>query len=654
MFCLLVSLMLGGAVAAGVDSVLQFESVEGLGWKLERVRIELSSDEASAGGALFIGGLHAPAAQRPIQNLQIHCRRLRISRTRFFCGQGRFQIAGRRIADIGELALHHEEQAWTLRGNLQHMAVGELNPLLQVLLPDWPVATAAGMAQLQIELAGTDAGAVGGSLRLRVSDLGLATADSLLASEGLAGHIDLRFAQDPDGSDVSLNSELRAGYAYVDPVLHNYTQHPARLRLSGRWSPDTGRLHLNSLDWQQNDVIALQARGSLRPGPESALEDLHVVVAAATLPGLYSQFLEPYLAGTPLDQLDTAGSLHGRIRLEGGLLTDLHLELRELHVDDRQRRFAIYGLDGQLHWRASSTAELSALAWDGIYLGRMPFGRARWQFRTHGAEFTGAQPLRLSFFDGAITVDRFRASALDSGEPQVTFEAMLEPVSLSLFTSALGLPSFPGKIAGRLPPVEFSNRQLRVAGDLTAEAFGGALTISELVVDEPLGLVPRASASIRLRRLDLTQLTSVFDFGHIRGELDADVSNLELQAWRPTAFAARIYTSPGSTAAQQISQRAVNSISRVGGGGAVAALSSSFLRYFENFAYRRIGWSCVLRNGVCEMGGARPAKNDLGYIIVEGRGLPRINVVGHARRVSWNTLVTQLQGISRGDPPSVK
>jgi hypothetical protein len=42
-------------------------------------------------------------------------------------------------------------------------------------------------------------------------------------------------------------------------------------------------------------------------------------------------------------------------------------------------------------------------------------------------------------------------------------------------------------------------------------------------------------------------------------------------------------------------------------------------------------------------------KRGAGYLIVEGRGLPRIEVVGFRRTVDWPTLVTRLRDATEGD-----
>jgi hypothetical protein len=96
----------------------------------------------------------------------------------------------------------------------------------------------------------------------------------------------------------------------------------------------------------------------------------------------------------------------------------------------------------------------------------------------------------------------------------------------------------------------------------------------------------------------------------------------------------------------------VQDISKVGGAGLVAGLQTQVLKVFDDFGYARIGLSCVLRDNVCTMDGVGSAGG--GYIIVEGAGLPRIQVVGFRRRVDWPTLVSRLEAATEGQAPIIQ
>ncbi len=68
---------------------------------------------------------------------------------------------------------------------------------------------------------------------------------------------------------------------------------------------------------------------------------------------------------------------------------------------------------------------------------------------------------------------------------------------------------------------------------------------------------------------------------------------------------------------------------------------------FDDFGYRDIGISCRLRNGVCRMGGLRSQGNT--FTIVDGAGLPRLDVVGFNRDVDWPVLIERLAAAAGGD-----
>jgi len=55
----------------------------------------------------------------------------------------------------------------------------------------------------------------------------------------------------------------------------------------------------------------------------------------------------------------------------------------------------------------------------------------------------------------------------------------------------------------------------------------------------------------------------------------------------------------------------------------------------------------VLRDNRCAMTGLK--KRGDGYVIIDGRGLPRIEVVGFRRSVDWPTLVSRLKDATEGD-----
>jgi hypothetical protein len=269
-------------------------------------------------------------------------------------------------------------------------------------------------------------------------------------------------------------------------------------------------------------------------------------------------------------------------------------------------------------------------------------GRTRIDFATRGRGFALTKPARVPVFDGAIILDALSVASLGSPDTELTFDGRIEPISMPLLAKAFGWPELNGQLAGRIPGLTYRNRELTVEGDLVASVFDGQVVGRNFRLRDPLGPWPRLFADVTARRLDLALVTRTFSIGSITGRLDADLNNMELFNWSPVAFDARLYSTPGDRSRKLISQKAVTSISSVGGGGGgvTAALQSGVLRFFDDFRYDRIGISCLLRNEVCLMSGIEPA--GMGYYMVKGRGIPRIDIIGNAGRVDWRQLVSQI------------
>jgi len=202
-----------------------------------------------------------------------------------------------------------------------------------------------------------------------------------------------------------------------------------------------------------------------------------------------------------------------------------------------------------------------------------------------------------------------------------------------------------GQRSGGIPGGRYQDGVREVGGKLRVRVFDGAITLANLRLAQPFGIIPHLWVDASVNNIDLKLLTEAFSFGRIEGRLDGSVDGLYMESWRPVAFDAEFATPVDDDSRHRISQRAVDNISSIGGGGVGGALSRSFLRIFEDFPYARLRIRCRLENGTCDMGGVEAAAN--GYYIVKGRLLPpRLDVIGYADRVDWDTLIAQLIAVT--------
>ncbi|OQX47640.1 MAG: hypothetical protein B0D85_00925, partial [Candidatus Sedimenticola endophacoides] len=375
----------------------------------------------------------------------------------------------------------------------------------------------------------------------------------------------------------------------------------------------------------------------------------------SSLAALYQACLAPILGHTLLGEIDLGGSLQASLRLGARGPEALRLTLDEIdlvHRGGAEGLFALRGLEGVLNWDAAEATRESHIAWRGGHLfERIDLGGGRLPLKLSGQHLRMTAPSSLPVLDGALHLDSLEAEWGD-GEAHAALSGFLTPISMELLSRAFGWPPMSGQLSGMIPSVRYADGLITVNGTSLMRVFDGEILIKDLVLEDLFRALPALSAEITLKSIDLEALTRTFSFGKITGRLDGTIEGLRLEDWEPVAFDARFATPEGDDSRHRISQRAVDNISNLGGAGVSGALSRSFLRFFEEFRYDRLGIRCRLKNGVCEMGGIE--SKDRGYYLVKGSGLPRIDIMGFNRQTDWNLLIEKLKQMTQGEAPVIE
>lgn len=361
------------------------------------------------------------------------------------------------------------------------------------------------------------------------------------------------------------------------------------------------------------------------------------------LADLYAVLLKPFLDKTALAQAQAGGRADLAWRYRNGMTEQFDLHLRGASLQDDKHRFALNGVDADIPWKFDTPAQAEIRIASGS-LYNLPLGALTIPLKMNGLSFDIAQA-NMPLLDGKLSIEDFHAEKQADGW-QWHFGGGLTPVSMERFTAALGMTPMRGSLSGIIPRVNYALQKLTVDGALLFKVFNGTAVVKGLSLTEPFGPAPRLAADIDMRRLDLDLLTQTFSFGNMQGLIDVTVHGLELSSWKPVVFDARVASSAGDYP-RKISQKAVQNISALGGAGAAAAIQRSFLSFFEQFGYEKIGLSCKLLNGVCTMDGVADAPQ--GYVIVQGGGIPAISVIGYNRHVSWQELLDRLARITQSN-----
>ncbi len=370
------------------------------------------------------------------------------------------------------------------------------------------------------------------------------------------------------------------------------------------------------------------------------VEDIKVSAKDVDFAGLYAIFLKPMAEKSVFGNLEVSGKADWQFEIKNLEPSSFELNLRDANIDDKNGKFAFSHINAHLPWDYNN-AKTVQIDYKGGHLLKMPLGDTKLNAVINRYSFISPQ-LSLPILDGALNfTDLSAAMIADNWYWHVGLN--VAPISMSAFSKALGWPIMQGKISGQVPQLTYAGKQLVMDGAMTFSVFDGTIGMDNLKIDDPLGVVPRMQADLLMRGLDLGELTRTFSFGDIEGKLDGDVKNMLLENWKPVYLDASIQTSEGKHL-KKISQRAVENITALGGEGTAAALQRTFLRFFKEFNYDKIGLSCKLRQDVCEMGGVESTAT--GYVIVKGKGIPAVNVNGYTQRISLSDLLGRIKRIT--------
>lgn len=461
------------------------------------------------------------------------------------------------------------------------------------------------------------------------------SADGLQAAEHLQLSINLGARSSGPAWAWHTRMDWTAGEAYLHPLY--FTAGPS---LSARGRVESGRAFL------EHAALTLEGVEALELSAEIDIETAQIARGVITvergdLAQLGPRFITPVFAPAHAESIRFAGLFNFKALIAEGALEAFELSLEQAGFSLTDSALSFGPVSGVVPWRAAGETRV-ALQVDGGRWQKLELGPFALDALLDGPRFR-AHEISIPILDGRLLL-----SDLDLGRQGTGWSGrggvVIEPISMKLLTEAVGLPPMSGVLSASMPSLNVRPGEIALEGALVISVFDGYLQVTGLQVLEPFGSAPHLFGDIEARNLDLFQLTETFSFGSMTGFIDADVLGLELAHWTPVRFDAALRSSAGDYR-RRISQRAVENIGALGGPGAALAIQRGFLSFFDSFGYRTIGLSCKLRGDVCVMGGIVVKPDEGAFTIVQGGGVPALNVIGYNRRVDWVELVDRIKRV---------
>jgi hypothetical protein len=673
--------LMANAVYAIGTATLDAGSIVGEGWKLEGIKFAvIDLNQKNPQFRLTATKLTLPKPFDDLALANIHCDDFTWDHDELHCNQGRASVrsaywqspttnfsfylspkkntfkleethlAGSRIS----LDAVMTGENWQCKMNTKHISNALIDKLLQSKSAK---VEQAHKKQGNLNLTGMISGKRDTiqvfNITAEVEGLTDQTEDSKIAAEKLNLVTHWEGKNSRDVWVWRSESKMMAGALYVDPGYLEAGTQPITLNAQGSWNNNTKKAEIQSFAYWHPDVGILKGNGTAYYRDKVMIDKADVSFQSDTLQSLLTTYINPFFAESPFTGVTVTGDAQANFSFIQQILTDTSVRFNKLNLQDEAGRAAIKEGTGLINWSNNPIlTKRSELAWQQLSIKGLPLESTRLKFTSQANHLSLAEKVKLPLLNGSIAVDKFSWQGKPQDEPDISFAGSLDNVSLERLSKTLGWTPLSGNISGKIPGVDYHNKTLSLDGELLIKVFDGMIKVNHLASSGLFADYPKLVGDVVIENLDLDQLTRKFEFGNITGRLSGYVNQLVLENWHPITFFAWLGTPDDDDSGHRISQKAVNNIASIGGGGATDLLSRSFLGFFETFGYDKIGVGCYLYNGVCQMMGLEAAEQ--GYYLIKGGGLPRIDVLGYNPRVNWDVLVERLGRVASPDKAIVQ
>ena len=549
----------------------------------------------------------------------------------------------------GKFSLDAEQitEKWQVRIKAQGI---DLTKLKAVFAADF-LELSQGFSDFEIELKGEQDIAQELLIVALFRQISVYNEEESIASEELVLQTEFTAFKQDAGWHWHNTSRLLGGGLYVDPIyLETDKKNAVTLTAQGVWHQGLKNIQVDQFKLEHPQAAIIRGSIILKHQAELGVELADLFVHIPRLESATPIYLLPFLESSTFDGIDLAGAVDAKITIAQNHVTEASITVKNLTVDEAQKRFYINNANAQINWsKKLKGAQKSFINWQQLKIQSIPFQAGRLDFTSFDKQFRLLQAADLAVLGGILSINNFSFSMAGSNtDASIRFDGSVDTLSLEQLSKALGWTALTGTISGYIPSVQYQNKTLSLGGELKIQVFDGEITIKNLASAGLFSDFPQFYTDIEFEHLDLDAITHQFHIGYIEGRLSGAVQNIYLENWQLVSFYAWLGTPDDDDSTHRISQKAIESIASIGGGGVSDLLSRSFLGIFSAFYYSKLGFGCYLYQGVCQLMGVEAVDN--GFYLVKGGGLlPRIDVIGYNPELDWDILVNRLSRITTSD-----
>ena len=538
---------------------------------------------------------------------------------------------------------------------LKKMKVTHFQGLLEqyAILPDHVLTT--GVLDATVNLNSHDKLATEINADIHFSDLGI-DGENILEGVAITSHMEAQ--RKGKTWKIINNTQLQQGAMYITPNIEvlddqpgfylEVLDKPVSIQADLQWETEEKRLRINELIFEHPEHVILQLESNIVFQDKPLTESLSIDIQMSDLEKTFPVYIAPLLLQTNFNDMEVFGVVDLHIVYNNNVLEQFALKMNDVFMDDKSARYSLSGVTADIFMSDQIEPVKSELYWQGVSLYRIDFGSGNIKFESIGKNIRIIDWQDVDILDGTLLINGLSLNNVGTTDFELMLDGSLTNVSMQTFTHAIGWPLFKGKLSSTVSGFKYSHNSVQIDGDILVQAFNGDVVLKRLRIDDIVSDFSRLTTDITVNNLDLEQLTDTFSFGKIEGNLSGKMTGLKLEDWQPAYFEAEFASPVDDEKPHRISQRALENLNQIGG-GLSGTLSNGFLKFFPTYSYGRVGISCRLYKGVCELGGVEDTPDGF-YILTRGGLLPPwVEVKGTGRSIVWNHLIDGLKRISEGD-----
>jgi hypothetical protein len=569
-----------------------------------------------------------------------------------------------------QLSVEAQESGVSFALEGKDVRVFSLAQTLNLLPPDW-------------QMEGADSLLMRGSLnqdghwsvesKWTLDPLAFQSPDSRHAGEKISLGLSVAAAGDRGQSKwkTSVQGTAEKGGFLHDRIYVDLNRNSLHFEAHGAYDPSTGAIDLSQFRLALHDLLSLEAEGQLADFALQRPCHLRVRIPQVHLKPAFQLFVkEPFERETPfLAELSVEGDLTAEMEFQKETEGWRLLGLCSWHDGGISGKgFTMEGIkldlpfwgekpgpsEGASH-RGKLPASRDLPKEGGLFIQSMslPFlpkqsFALRVQSTPNLLSFTLRDPIRTP--GGELKLGPISLSGLSSFSPTLVTSVTLKEGSLTPLVAGLWPHPVEGSIQAKLDLVRFEGDDIKTEGKVRVRAFGGAIVLSDLGVSGVLSSTPALLLGATWKDLNLAQLTEGTPFEKIEGILKGEVKHLEVVGGEPQRFDLFMETIKTKDIPQKISVRALENISRIGGGGSpFIGLAGALTSLFKEFPYDKIAVQASLENDVFRIDG--PLKEGDKVYLVKRSGLSGVNVVNQDpdRQISFKDMMKRIKRVTAAE-----